>query len=489
MDKTKLETLSGLQLGQMVNNKEVSASEVMQYFKRRVERRNPSINAFTYTKFDEAEEAAKEVDRSVSKGNAGRFAGVPTALKDFLPTKKGWTASHGGVECMQTVDDANSPFYEAVSGMGAIAVGKTNAPAFGFRGTTDNKMYGATSTPFKPGYNSGGSSGGSAAAVGDGLVAFAEGGDAGGSIRIPAAWCGCFGFKPSAGLVPSICRPDAWAATHPYCCGGPITRTVDDAAAIFQHMVRYDYRDPLSVHYDVHKFEEGLKYDLASKVEKLRIGYTLNFNMFPIPEDEVVEATMNVVKMLEKHVKSINPVKFKFSSSKTEIENAWLHGINIDDAMNDSLPILIQLHREQFPDAFVKWNEIAKKSTLSDYRKFHEVRTDILDAHANVFDECDIIIAPVTGCLPVKNASDSDTKGPDSIAGITVDPLIGFGYTYLENMVGNPASSVPAGLSSSGLPIGVQIIGRRYSDLEVFLISKMIENLAPWSYDIPFSRM
>ena len=219
-----LEELSAVQLGALVNNRQISPVEVMTYFQDRIEKRNPSINALVYTKFDEALAVAKNQEARIARGeNLGPLAGVPIALKDFLPSKKGWTASHGGVRSFITVDEYDSVFCAACERLGAIAVGKTNAPSFGFSGCCDNPMYGPTSTPWKVGYNSGGSSGGSASAVADGLVGIAEGGDAGGSIRIPSAWCGCFGFKPSAGLVPSVCRPDAWAATHPYCCGGPIT--------------------------------------------------------------------------------------------------------------------------------------------------------------------------------------------------------------------------------------------------------------------------
>ena len=113
-------------------------------------------------------------------------------------------------------------FYAAARSLGAIAIGKTNAPAFGFSGACQNKMYGPTNNPFDLQRTSGGSSGGSAAAVAAGLVLLAEGGDAGGSIRIPSSWCNLFGFKPSIGTVPSYCRPDGWSATHPYCFNGSL---------------------------------------------------------------------------------------------------------------------------------------------------------------------------------------------------------------------------------------------------------------------------
>jgi len=131
----ELERLSGVQLGELVNTKQVSPTEVINYFAERIQARNPSINAFTYTKIEDAMEEARQLEKRIQSGEyCGPFAGVPVALKDFLPSKKGWTNSHGGVKSLVAVDDADSMFYTAAKEFGAIAVGKTNAPAFGFSG-------------------------------------------------------------------------------------------------------------------------------------------------------------------------------------------------------------------------------------------------------------------------------------------------------------------------------------------------------------------
>lgn len=477
---------SALELGKAVNSKEISPTEILNEYEKRISEINPKINAIVYTKFDEARERAKEIEEKLSKSEyVGPFAGVPVGLKDFLPSKKGWTASHGGVPCLITEDAYDSEICKAMEKLGAIVIGKTNAPAFGFRGTTDNKMYGPTSTPFKLGYNSGGSSGGSASAVAAGLMSIAEGGDAGGSIRIPSAWCGVFGFKPSAGLVPSVCRPDAWTATHPYCCGGPITRTVADAANVLSAMIRYDYRDPISVPTPTDLIRNIISRLPVVEGRRFKIGYTFDFNLFADPEDEIKEAMEIAFSELRKIGYDVEPVTFDFHYSREEIENAWLRGINIDTSIDCELDKvkgfdLIGDHAEDLPEAFIKWTNIAIKSTMLDYRKFHDIRTDILDAHCNIFDNYDIILAPISGCLPVKNATDNDTKGPEYIKDAKVDPLIGFGYTYLENMVGTPAASVPIGLSKDNLPIGLQVIGRRYEDDKVFALCRQLEQILPW---------
>ena len=485
---------SALELGRAINAKEISPTEVLNEYEKRINEINPKINAIVYTKFDEARAKAKDLETRLARGEyIGPLAGVPVGLKDFLPSKKGWTASHGGVRCLITVDNYDSEFCKAAEKLGAIVIGKTNAPAFGFRGTTDNKMYGPTSTPFNPEHNAGGSSGGSASAVSAGLMAIAEGGDAGGSIRIPAAWCGCFGFKPSAGIVPSVCRPDAWTATHPYCCGGPITRNVEDAATLLSAMIKHDPRDPISIPIPSNMIRNISSKSLMQESRKYKIGYTFDFNLFPDPENEIKEAMIKLIDTLSLAGYTVEPVEFNFSHSKKAMEDAWLRGICIDTAIDCELDLrkgfdLIGDYSEQLPEAFIKWNKIAFESTMMDYREFHEVRTDILDAHQAVFDDYDIILAPISGCMPVKNTKDFDTKGPEYIKDVKVDPLIGFGYTFLENMIGTPAASIPIGLGKGNLPIGLQVIGNRYQDDKVFAICRAIESIMPWkeSYNTIF---
>lgn len=486
----ELEKLSALELGAAVNKKEVSPTEVIEYFAKRIEELNPSINAFVYTKFDEAIEEAKLIEDQIMKGRSpGALAGVPIALKDFLPNKKGWQSSHGGVKSLITIDQEDDIFYSTAKKLGAIAIGKTNAPSFGFRGTTDNKMYGPTSTPFKLRYNSGGSSGGSCAAVAAGLVPIASTGDAGGSTRLPSAWCNCFGFKPSAGVIPSVCRPDAWTATHPYCCGGYATRTVGDSAFLMSIAAGYDPRDPISVKLNV----DDTNFRMANNfdVSQLRIGYTYNFDLFPDPEPEIKESIDKIVNVLKDAGADVRPLRFNFKHDLKAIQTAWLLGISIDTGVEFKLEEMqtghdfLEEHKEDLPDEMIYWTRLAQEADMIDYYGFHEVRTDILDAHIKVFEDFDIIIAPVSGCLPVKNAIDGNTIGPSQISGVEVDPLIGFAYTYLENMIGTPAASVPAVLSKEGLPIGVQVISRRYEDLNVYRVAYALEKLNPWRNNYP----
>lgn len=477
IESLALEQMSAAELGSVVNNKQISPTEVVRYFADRIAENNARTNAFVYVKIEEAMEEAKRIENLIARGKeVGPFAGVPFGLKDFLPSKKGWTNTHGGVESLTAVDTANSVFCEAMEEAGGIAIGKTNAPAFGFRGTTDNKLYGPTKNPFNTEYNAGGSSGGSAAAVADELVPIAEGGDAGGSIRIPAAWCNCFGFKASFGSIPNVNRPDAWSATHPYCTPGGITKTVEDAAILLNYMSRYDSRDPLSAPFVRPDYTSCLN----RPINDLRIGFTFDFNLFPV-DPEIMNRVYQATGALQRS--DITHVKFDFTPfTLDDLAAQWCTSICVDSAIEDMLSVYEKdspiVDPKDLPDAFKYWNKKAQGSTLSEYYNFHCARTKVLDEIENALYKYDIIISPTSCCLPVKNSK--DTVGPEMINGTPVNSLIGFAQTFLFNFTGHPAASVPIGLSDSGLPIGMQIIGRRYHDEDVLRVASIMEENLPW---------
>jgi amidase len=216
------------ELARQIRAREVSPVEVMDTTLRRIEARNPRLNAFVHLAFDEAMAAARAAERTEP---AGPLHGVPTALKDLFDFKPGWPATMGGIRALR---DYRPPYAcswcERMERAGAIVVGKTNSPSMGLRGTTDNYLFGPTRNPHDTARNAGGSSGGAAAAVADGMLTFAEATDGGGSARIPAAWCGVYGYKQSWGRVPAILRPNAFGGTDPFLFEGVVTGTVADRA-------------------------------------------------------------------------------------------------------------------------------------------------------------------------------------------------------------------------------------------------------------------
>ena len=222
----ELAYMSATEMAMRIRRRDFSPVEVVDALIARIESRNPSLNAFVFKGFDDARSAAKEAEKALAGGAAlGPLHGVPTAIKDLFDFKPGWPFTFGGIRAMKDcVAQWHCPFAERVERAGAIIMGKTNSPTMGLRGTCDNFLFGPTRNPFDVRKNAGGSSGGSAAAVADGLVPFAEGTDAGGSIRIPAAWCNLVGFKASFGRNPVVMRPNAFGGSMPFMGEGPISR-------------------------------------------------------------------------------------------------------------------------------------------------------------------------------------------------------------------------------------------------------------------------
>lgn len=474
----KLELLSAKEIGDLVNSRKITALEVVDYFLDRISRFNDNIHAVTYVMPEEAREYARNLDREIESGKTYPFAGAPFLLKDFLDSKKGWQNSHGGVPCLVRKDICDSEFCKAAEALGGVAIGKSNAPAFGFSGKCGNTMYGSTCNPFDTRRTSGGSSGGSAAAVAGGLVPFAEGGDAGGSIRVPSGWCNLFGFKPSLGTVPSYCRPDGWSATHPYCFNGTLAKTVEDSATMLTQMAQYNPRDPISLPINSNKdFVELMK----KPVGGMKIGFTADFNLWPVSE-EIRSIVYSAVKQFETHEDvSVHGVEFDFKHTLDDILRCWSWSISVDTALDlefwkrEGLD-LRKDYSDQVPDEFLKFNDIAKDATIFDMREFNEIRTDIIDNFEDAFDYVDVIISPTCICEPMMLDS-------DEVPGLELNPeysFLNFAETPLANFVGYPAASVPAGMTSNGLPVGMQIIGKQYHDEDVLALSYTFEQIHQW---------
>ena len=483
LDMAVNEHLSAVDLAADIKAKGISPVEVMDDCIAAIEARNPSINAFTYTAFDEARAKAIEAEKVLMRGDAdGAFFGIPTAAKDFLPGVPGWPGTTGGVKALSHQKDPGyGCFTKAMVDEGAILVGKTNAPSFAFRGTCDNKMFGATSTPFKVGYNSGGSSGGSAAAVGDGILLVAEGTDGGGSIRIPAAWCGCYGYKASVGTIPATVRPNAFSLTHPYTWDGPLSRTVKDSAYVLQAMARFDPFDPVSLDRGERDFAAALDKPLKG----WRIGFTPGFGIFPV-DPEIKDMVAAAAQRFVEAGAVVEPVEFDISRSHFELAEAWCRLISISglesiEALKGGGIDLLRDHADDVPAEFVYWINDAYRRGYVDYNADDVVRTEIYDALQTAFQTYDLVISPVTACHPVPNVPGGITAGPTELGGEKVEPLIGWCLTYFCNFTGHPAASIPAGLSKDGFPVGMQIIGRRWADEDVLAASAAFERIQPWA--------
>jgi amidase len=279
MSADELAYKSAAEIAERVRGRRLSPVAAVDACIARIERRNPSLNAFIFEGFDDARREARKAEAAVMSGGVlGPLHGVPSAIKDLFDFKPGWPFTFGGVRAMRDcVAQWHCVFAERVEKAGAILLGRTNSPTMGLRGTRDNYLFGPTRNPFNLAKNTGGSSGGSAVAVADGLVPFAEGTDAGGSIRIPSAWCNVVGFKASFGRVPVVMRPNAFAADTSFVFEGPITRTVEDAALVLNAIAGYDPRDPFAI-----ETNDDFLAATRRSIKGWKIAYSPNLDVFPV---------------------------------------------------------------------------------------------------------------------------------------------------------------------------------------------------------------
>ena len=464
-------TETAIELARQIRERAVSPVEVMDATLRRIEERNPRLNAFVHLAFEEAMDAAREAAR---REPTGPLHGVPTALKDLFDFKPGWPATMGGIRALK---DYRPPFAcawcERMERAGAIIVGKTNAPTMGLRGVTDNYLFGPTRNPHDTTRNAGGSSGGSAAAVADGMLTFAEATDGGGSIRIPAAWCGVYGYKQSWGRVPGIFRPNAFGGSDPFLFEGVVTRTVADAALAIDAIAGYDPRDPFGVREPV-DLVQALDRDIAG----MRIAYSPDLDVFPV-DRRVAAVVETAVRAFEDAGAHVEQVRLGITRDQRELSDLWCRLIMpINVATVEGLRAEGIDVRPDLPPEYLRWLDVGYGLTALDVTRDQIARTEVFDAIQAVFADHDLLVHPTVACLPVENADDGNTLGPSEVEGVEVDPLIGWCLTYFANFTGHPAASIPAG-AVDGLPVGMQIMGRSGADGDVLAASAAFERLRP----------
>lgn len=475
------ETESAASLARRIRRKDVSPVEVVDDAIARIERHNPKINALIIFGFEDARRAAKAAEAAVMRGDTvGAFHGVPIAMKDCFDYKPGWVTTFGGIRALQNyVADGYCMFVERMERAGAIVLGKTNSPVFGFRGTCDNYLYGPSRNPFDLSKNTGGSSGRSAGAVAAGLLPLCEGTDGGGSIRIPSSWCGVYGYKASFGRVPMVTRPEAFGNTIPFIFEGPISRTVEDAALCMSAIAGYDSRDPYSIEGTV-DFEGALRASIKGR----KIAYTRDYGIFPV-DPKVTTVVDKAVAAFAEAGAHVEEVKIDIRRSQMELSEMWCRLVApkqvaaLEGFRREGID-LRRDHHDDFPPEFWHWDEVGRRLTVTDFIEDQAMRSEVLDAMRTVLDRYDLLVSPTLACLAVDNASDGNTVGPAEINGEPINRLIGWCMTYLINFIGNPAATVPAGLADNGLPVGMQIVGRRYADADVIAASAAFERVRPW---------
>jgi aspartyl-tRNA(Asn)/glutamyl-tRNA(Gln) amidotransferase subunit A len=461
--------MSAVEIVEKIKNRELTSQEVIEIIIERIERINPIINAYCTTSFDLARETAKSVDNRVKKGEeVGPIAGIPTSIKDLNLTK-GIRTTFGSKLYENFIPEEDGEVVKRLKNAGCVILGKTNTPEFGFKNATDNFIFGTTKNPWNLERTPGGSSGGAAAAEATGLCILAQGSDSGGSIRHPSSFCGLYGLKPSYGRVPHY--PKEWLFGEFLKHIGPIVRNVKDAALMLDVMKGPHDGDKNSLPADNISYLDNVD----ARPKNLEIGYSLDLGYAKVIEPEVEKSVIDSVNKFEEFGWNVKPVKIKMRKPELPFYTYWTGMIAYDFK-----PKLAKW-RDKMDPSFVKYIEAGMGYTGLGVWKAIKQRNNIYDTFYRLFKEIDILITP---SLAVP-AFELGIPFPTVINGVNVSPTGSQPFSFPFNMTGNPAASIPCGWTKDGLPIGMQIVGRRFDDLTVLQVSKAFETIAPWQEKIP----
>jgi aspartyl-tRNA(Asn)/glutamyl-tRNA(Gln) amidotransferase subunit A len=426
------------------------------------------LNAFCLIDVDAALASARAAEARWQSGTPmGLIDGVPTTIKDMFLTR-GWPTLRGS----RTISplgpwDEDSPLVARLREQGAVLLGKTTQPEFGWKAVTDSPLTGVTRNPWNAAKTPGGSSGGAAVAAATGMGALHAGGDGAGSIRIPAAFCGIYGLKPSFGRVPNYPLKMPGSITH---CG-PMTRTVADSALMLTVMTGPDARDGTALPYEARDFRIGLD----DGVRGLRIAYSATLGYADV-DAEVAAPLAQVAHSFADLGAIVDAVDPGFANPRPAFETyyyvrfAWLYDVLSPDQQQLLDPGIVQMA------------EVGRSYSARDLLVADAARAELRTCMSVFHNTYDLLLTPV---VPLA-AFD---------AGIEYPPGRGYSrwfdwspFTYPFNFTGQPAASVPCGLTSKGLPIALQIVGPSYRDDLVLRASRACEALCPFTMPAVSSR-
>ena len=445
----------------LVRQRKISATELLDCHLDQIVKVNSKINAIVTLDEEQARVTAGNIDqRIMRKAPLGLLEGLPVAHKDLTVTK-GIRTTFGSPLFADFIPDQDALIVERLRQSGAVTVGKTNTPEFGAGSQTFNKVFGATRNPYDLEKTCGGSSGGAAAALASGLVPLADGSDLGGSLRNPASFCNVVGLRPSTGLVPIWPNPSAW---FPLSVLGPMARTVADVSLMLSAIAGPDRRCPLSMTESPNIFQQGLERDFGG----VRVAWSKTLGGLPV-DDEVLSVIEGAVHQLENTGCIIDEIDPDLAEADEvfHVLRAW--------HMESALGELLEAHPDQFKGTLV-WNiEQGKTLTGPDVARAERLRTTMFERLGRFMDTYEFIICPVTQVLPF----DVDLPYVSEINGNALPNYLDWMKSCFRiSATGHPALSVPAGFSSSGLPVGLQIVGRFRDDFGVLQFGHAFEQLS-----------
>jgi amidase len=448
--------MTAVELAARLRSKDVSAREVMAAHLAQIERVNPKVNAIVTLVAERAIADAGKADEAIARGEpVGVLHGLPVAHKDLVDTA-GIRTTRGSRFYRDHVPLQDALIVTRIRAAGAITVGKTNTPEFGAGSQTFNAVFGATRNPYDLGRTCGGSSGGAATAVAGRMLPIADGSDTGGSLRNPPAFCNVVGLRPSPGRVAS--ESISWS---PLSVSGPIARTVADAALFLSAIAGPDPRHPLSIQEDGARFRASLE----KSFKGVRVAWWRDLGGIPFEPEvrRVVNGTRKVFEDLGCLVEDAEPDFAGLDEAFPALRYAANH------------PRYAPLIRER-PD-WVKDTikfEVAQAERISaaDLGRAQARQARMYEQSWRFFDRYEYFILPVTQVEPF----DVDTPYPTAIAGTGMASYIDWMRScWYVTMMSNPAIAVPAGFTGSGLPIGLQIVGRHRDEWSVLQLAHAFE--------------
>jgi aspartyl-tRNA(Asn)/glutamyl-tRNA(Gln) amidotransferase subunit A len=452
--------LSAGELLGLYRNGKLSPVETIQAVFSRIRNYNGAVNAFALLDEEGALAAARASEARWRRGQPeGLLDGVPVTIKDLILTQ-GWPTLRGS----RTVDpagpwDVDAPATAALKRHGAILVGKTTTPEFGWKGVTDNGLTGVTRNPWNTDLTPGGSSGGAAAACALGMGALHIGTDGGGSIRIPAGFSGIFGFKPSFGRVPAWPLSPFGTVAHV----GPMTRTVSDAALMLSVISEYDARDWHALPEDHGDYLD----DLDAGIEGLRIAYSPDLGHVNV-DSEIAAGVKASLGVLEDLGARVEEVAAPFASSGPIFIVHWACGAY------QLMKLFTQEQRSLIDMGLLEMAEYGSRVSLPDYLDAVAARGALGESMQGFHRRYDLLVTP---SLPIP-AFAAGMEKPESMAADRWADWTPFTYPF--NLTQQPACSVPCGLTAGGLPMGMQIVGPKYADALVLRAARAFESARPF---------
>jgi Asp-tRNA(Asn)/Glu-tRNA(Gln) amidotransferase A subunit family amidase len=446
------------ELARRIRARELSPVDVVEASLARIEEVNPRLNCFCFVYADEAMALAREAE---SREPVGPLHGVPIAIKDLTPTA-GKRTTMGSFAFEHWVPDRSALLVERLLAAGAIMVGKTTTPEFAYSSFTESPLWGVTRNPWDETRSPGGSSGGSGAAVASGCVSLAEGTDMGGSVRIPAAWCGLVGLKPSFGRIPLDFLPTQFDTIQHF---GPLARTIDDARLFLSVAQGPSERDVMSL---------GAPLDLSpdASVEGMRLALDVDLGSYAVAP-EVAHAVCEAADALADAGAVVEEVDVGWTR---EVADAWVAhwGVYLAAIFGDEL----EEFRDRMDPRVVALMDAGLAMGAVDFKRLEFVRTEAWKRLAPILERYDALLCPTMSQVARPVDEDDFVWYEDRGDGL----YRGLDMTAQFNFVSQcPALSVSAGWSDEGLPIGLQIVARRYRDDEALRIGAALEQMRPWS--------